>query len=198
MRKRALAPVLALLLTATLGSSAAGPEPPECVEAARWVRAHPGALPTTLAELSTFSLAYRRAIYEALPDQARTALWREHMEGFLHPGGELSDVQRAALREVIVQLPAFTRRNADRALVKAVEQRVAGTFDKDLRVRVFATLGEAGAAKAAAKARPLCDCAFDDEWDRCGSDEACSPNLCSYAETGCGFGWMYGCYGVCR
>jgi hypothetical protein len=198
MRKRFLAPVLAVLLTATLGSASPAPDPPECVVAAAWVRAHHNALPTTLAELSRFSITYRRAIYGELPAATRAALWREHLEGFLRPGQPLTGPQRAALREVIAQLPALTAKRADPARARSLGKHLAGIFGRDLGRQIVATLGPASApARTADARRPLCDCSFGGAFNDCQGG-TCTTNLCSFTGDGCGAFWSEPCNGVCR
>jgi len=194
MRKRLLAPAAAVLLTATLGSAAAAPEPPECVVAARWVQAHRGALPTTLGEFSRYSILYRRAIYDVLPPATREALWREHLEGFLRPGQPFNEAQRAAIREAITQLPAYTGAvKPERASADALTAHWLTLFDRQTMKRVFGTLGPMPAPAASNARQPLCDCESD--WD-CGGG-TCGFTRCSFA-TGCGPFWDYLCTGFCK
>jgi hypothetical protein len=201
MRKRILAPLAAVLLTATLGSASPAPDPPACVVAARWVGAHRGALPTTLQAFSRYSILYRRAIYDVLPAATRQAMWREHLEGFLRPGQPFTQPQRAAIRQSIEQLPALTAPNADHASAVRLRQHLLTLFDQPTYKRVFGTLGPVPAAaeqnamraEAANGRRPLCDCESNDD---CGGG-TCAFVLCSFT-TGCGPFWSYTCTGVCR
>jgi hypothetical protein len=198
MRKRIVAPVLAVLLTTTLGSAGPRPEPPECAVAAAWVRAHPGALPTTLAGYSRHSKLYRRAIDDALQPAARQALWREHLEGFLRPGTPLTGPQQAAVRQFMTQLPALTAVHPDRALGRRVQAQLATQFERPLLRKVFMQLGgpapDQPLVGSANSRRPLCDCADDGE---CSLGETCKPILCSFT-SGCGAGGWDTCWGVCR
>jgi len=195
MRKRILAPLAAVLLTATLGSAAPAGDPPECVVASRWVRAHRGELPSTLAEISRYSILYRRAIYDALPPATRQALWREHLEGILASDQALTGAQRAAIRESMALLPALTAAHPDRAVGDRLRDHLKTLFDAPTYKRVFATLGPQPAPdpQAAAK-RPLCDCESDYD---CGGFGTCAYVICSFT-TGCGPYWGYTCTGVCR
>ncbi|HET7464648.1 MAG TPA: bacteriocin fulvocin C-related protein [Longimicrobium sp.] len=195
MRKRILAPFAAVLLTATLGSAAPAGDPPECVVAARWVRAHRGELPTTLGQFSRYSLAYRRAIYDVLPPATRRALWHEQLEGFLAPGQPFSDTQRAAIRDAIARFPALIGPGRDRAAAARLRDHLRTLFDQPTYKRVFVVLGPTPAqepAGAAAK-RPLCDCASQDDCP----GTSCAFILCS-SQTGCGLGGEDTCTGVCR
>lgn len=194
MRKRLLAPLTAVLLTAALGSAAPITEPPECVLAEQWVRAHADELPTTLAGISRHPPAYRRAIHNALPREARVSLWREHMGSFLTPESELNEQQRAAVREVIARLPALHAADSDPAERRALKAQLATLFPRELAARVFSQLGPAPVAAKGSNARPLCNCS--DETD-CGSGN-CTSNLCSYTQYGCGIGGSDSCFGVCR
>lgn len=195
MRKRILAPLAAVLLTATLGSAAPAGEPPECVVAARWVAAHRAELPTTLGQISRYPILYRRAIYDVLPPATRQALWREHLQGFLAPGQPLNEAQRAAVRESIERLPAFTAAHPDRAVTDPWRDHLKTLFDVPTYRRVFGTLGPQPApVRQAAAKRPECDCESDYD---CGGFGTCTYSPCSFT-TGCGPFWSYLCTGVCR
>ena len=86
-------PTLVLATTAFVANRP--PEPP-CVVAARWVEAHSKSLPQTLQEFSGYSLAYRKAIYLALPHEKKVALWHEQFAYYLNRPGLTID-QRALL-----------------------------------------------------------------------------------------------------
>jgi len=198
MRKRIIAPVLAVLITCTLGSASPRPDPPECVQASAWVRAHHDQLPTTLAELSRHSTLYRRAIYDALPPATRQAMWTEQLEGYLRPGSPLTEPQKVAVRQVIAQLPALTAVHPDRAVGLRLKAQLSAQFERRLLRQVFVRLGgpvpEQPAVGRANTRRPLCDCADDGE---CALGETCKPILCSFT-SGCGVGGWETCWGVCR
>jgi len=193
MRKRLLAPAAAVLLTATLGSAAAAPEPPECVVAARWVQVHRGSLPTTLGEFSRYSILYRRAIYDVLPPATREAMWREHLEGFLRSGQPFNEPQRAAIREAIAQLPAYIGAKPEKASAEALRVHWRTVFDPPTIKRVFGTLGPVPPRDAAKARQPECNCESD--WD-CG-ESTCRFTRCSFT-TGCGPFWDHLCTGFCH
>lgn len=194
MRKRILVPAAAVLLTATLGTAAPRHDPPACVVATRWVRAHHDRLPTTLAEYARYDKLYRRAIYEALPPATRQAFWRQHLEGFLRPGSPLTEPQKAAVRDAMAYLPALTVNNPDRAVANALRERLSRQFDRDLLRTVFFRLGPVPADPAEATRRPLCDCS--DDFD-CFAGTVCKPLICSFT-LGCGVFGSDTCSGVCR
>jgi hypothetical protein len=198
MRKRITAPVFAVLLTATLGSATPPRDPPECVVAAAWVRAHHSALPTTLAEVSRYPIVYRRAIYDALPGDVRAGLWREQLEGFLRSGQRLSAAQRAAVREAIAQLPALTAPGADGAAGRRLGQHLSTLFDRATVRRVFVRLGPPPAAAPAKAKRPGCDCNTIEDFGECGEGYTCTYYPCNSTNTGCGPFWSGPCDGFCR
>ncbi|HEX8432723.1 MAG TPA: bacteriocin fulvocin C-related protein [Longimicrobium sp.] len=196
MRKRILAPTLFVLLSATLGSAAPITEPPECVVAAAWVRAHAAELPTTLPELSKHSTAYRRAIYAVLPAATRASLWREHLQSFLRSDAPLTAEQRVVVGEVIEVLPALTAPGANRAWTRSVERRVAEKFAGPLRASIFMTLGTLPAAAPKASPGPWCNCEVYGDPAECQTG-ICVNSLCTYY-TGCGRMWGDQCTGLCR
>jgi hypothetical protein len=200
MRKRILAPLLTVVLTATLGSASPAPEPPECVVAAAWVHAHADVLPTTLAEFSTFSMAHRRAIYSALPPNVRVSLWREHMERFLRPESPLNEAQRAALRGVIARVPELTLPDREPAEQQALIKQLATIFPRDLGVRLFVTLGDAPTSSRAGDSAPTCNCdptAESSEFRTCFDGTACTMSYCNRTTMGCGFFWNSVCMRFC-
>jgi hypothetical protein len=195
MRKRFVLPALAILSTSVLASAGPVPDPPACVRAAAWVRAHRGELPATLAALSRHPIPYRRAIYAALPSEARASLWREHLAGFVAPASELNDAQRAAVHAVMRQLPALTAPDADGDALHALERRLGEIFAPSLGARVFAVLGPA----AGPGSDMDCDCAVGSMFT-CGGKGSvpCAVSMeCVVVPSRCGFMWGFDCDGVC-
>lgn len=193
MRKRILAPAFAVMLT-TLGTAAPIGEPPECMVAQQWVDAHAGELPTTLAELSRHSMAYRRAIYQALPPATREALWREQLEGYLRPRHPLSEAQQAAVRQVIAKLPALTAATPDRAEARRMRAHLSTLFDQQQFRELFIRLGSEPARAQGESRLPSCDCIDDPD---CSWGTVCKYSFCNFT-IGCGFAGADECLGVCR
>jgi hypothetical protein len=196
MRKRLLAPLAAVLFTATLGSATRPGDPPECVVAHRWVAAHRNALPTTLPALSRQPMARRRAIYDVLPAATRASLWRQQLEGVLRSDASLTGAQRATLREMIAQLPTLVRPDPDRAASVALRDRLIREFGRDGYRQIFGTLGPRPAEHDANGVLiGLCNC---DPFDGgCASGYTCSGNRCTFT-SGCGPFWNSQCTGICK
>jgi hypothetical protein len=189
-------------------------EKPECEIAHEWAIAHRGTLPTTHAEISKYSLIYRRAIYSELPEAARAALWREHLSSYAGSDSPLNQGQKALVAEAIANIEAYWSGPAGKARLKLLEPRLHAAFDKQLGKEVFATLGtpepprspEAATATvgtfrslfrgASTIVLPNCSCSTDSDW--CGGTTICvDTNTCDWTTIGCGTLFSYPCDGKC-
>jgi hypothetical protein len=168
-------------------------------------------------------MAYRRAIFAALPPSDQVALWREHLLGFLRPATSLSRVQWDAIRFAESRLDELL--HADRsevpALLADLETRLA-LFEPSMRKMIFYTLGPSVPTPTGDTPRLLddwiaavwnidfatskiavlgaCECNIDYQ-DCTGyppSTECVQQNPhCSLTEQGCGPFWQAECNGDC-
>jgi hypothetical protein len=106
-----------------------------------WVEAHQDALPTTLAELSTFPVPFRKVIVGFIPHDTRLALWREHLTGIAREDQELTPEQRAFVQEAAVLVPSLMAAPAPNPIIVAWEARMGGLFSRPQASRIFGTLG---------------------------------------------------------
>ena len=108
-----------------------------------WIAAHRDELPRTLAELTRYPMAYRRAIFGASPPDVRAGFWRDHWAGFLGPDSPLTPEQQAFLREAEAALPELMAadREAAQTHARAFEARMLGVFSREEAVAIFGTLG---------------------------------------------------------
>ena len=108
-----------------------------------WVQAHREALPTTLAALSQYPLAYRAAIQAAVTPEVRISLWREHFESFLTPASPLSAPQQAFLRDTLLELPALfgSDQQTGQARARELEVRLLAVFSRQQARPIFAQIG---------------------------------------------------------
>src|SRR4051812_3875270 len=67
-----------------------------------WVEAHRDQLPTTLAELATYPVAFRRVIINCVSVETRTQLWQEHLRSFLAPSAGLTPEQATFIEETAI------------------------------------------------------------------------------------------------
>lgn len=117
------------------------PLPPD--EIAAWVEAHHDRLPTTLAELAQFPVAFRRVIVNAVSAEQRIRFWQAHLSTFLEPGAGLTAAQRTVIAEMIPQVsdlfggPLLEAQSKMRPL----EQRMNQTFS---RAQCAAIIGMVG------------------------------------------------------
>ena len=95
-------------------------------EIVAWVEEHRDALPTTLAELSTFPVAFRKVIVNAVPPERRTRFWEEHLRTFLEPRAGLTAEQRAFVAETVPLLHDIFERPLleAQATMRPLEQRM--------------------------------------------------------------------------
>ena len=108
-----------------------------------WVEAHRGDLPTNLAELSRYPMAFRRVIVNSVPREVRAAWWGEHLQAVLATEAELSAEQRACIQEHILALPSIFGVGAgDKpAQIGGPDDQMTTLFTAELQGRIFQTLG---------------------------------------------------------
>ena len=112
-------------------------------EIERWVESHRDTLPTTLAEISMFPIPFRKVIVNAVSPEARTSLWREHLESFVGPDSALTEDQRQLVRDAIDTLPAMFDGPREDALdrVKALEDRMRILLSRQQAATMFGMVG---------------------------------------------------------
>ena len=120
-----------------------GGVPMEYEQIKAWVDAHRADLPSNLAELSRYPMAFRRVIHGAVPNEVRAAWWVEHMQAVLASDTELSTEQRKFIQEHIVALPSiFGVGMGDKPpLVESLKEQMDKLFSPELRGQVFGALG---------------------------------------------------------
>ncbi|MCP3104283.1 bacteriocin fulvocin C-related protein [Myxococcus sp. K15C18031901] len=171
----------------------------ECVEAEAWVRANTNQLPTTYNDFSQHSMAYRKAIFAALPPEARSALWRQHFEHYLaaHPG--LDEAQTEFIQELIaLAAPSLFAKVATQANQKGPDF----SKQKEAAVKLFGTteatllLATLGPQEKLAGNKANCTCNTIDDW--CVTPTLCTRGTtCTIVLTGCGSVWLQPCNGDC-
>jgi hypothetical protein len=117
------------------------PLPPD--EIAAWVEAHRDTLPTTLAELAQFPVAFRRVIVNAVSPEQRTRFWQAHLGTFLEPAAGLTAAQRTVIEEIIPQLSDLfgSPLLEAQAKMRPLEQRMSQTFSRAQCAAIFGMVG---------------------------------------------------------
>ena len=112
-------------------------------EIVAWVEEHRDALPATLAELSTYPVAFRRVIAQAVSPEQRLRWWQAHLETFLDPGAGLTADQRAFVAEAIPHLRDIFGNPLLEAQTKvsALHERMAQVLSQRQCAEVFGMLG---------------------------------------------------------
>ena len=119
-------------------STSCGWFPMDRDEIAAWVKAHEAVLSANLAELAHYPMPFRKIIIAMTTADKRVALWREHLDSFVDADGELNAEQRAFVIESSAALPELL---VSREVRNAWESRAAILFARELRGRIFETLG---------------------------------------------------------
>ena len=175
---------------------------PECVLATEWVEANPDALPTTLESYSTYSSAYRRAIYEALDVEARISLWKEHLASVAH--AITSPEQRLFLQAA--PLGFYLGGNASESEVRAFEKEAIAILGEELTRAAFYSLGGPVPVQDGEGQFPDCSCRIPTELNPspkdCVAGSVCLAKLiifdvCRDTKSGCGFLDLFACSGLC-
>lgn len=189
------ASALSLLLAAVTAASA---PKSECQIAREWVAANADALPSTLAELSTHSMAVRRQVVAVLPVEKRVSLWREHFAAILAGTESFTPQQRAFVEEVSERVPEFME---NPMLEATVRDRMLSLFSVERAARYFANLGPTNdpalmGNTAYAVSEQGCTCSASGT-NFCSLFTCRNLGNCESSPTGCGWLWQQPCDGLC-
>jgi len=112
-------------------------------EILEWVEEHRDALPTTVAELAMFPVAFRRVIVNFVAHEQRTKFWREHLESFLGAESALTVEQRTFVESTIGALPEVFASPLPEAQkrVRSMEEGMRGLFTRQEAAAMFGMVG---------------------------------------------------------
>jgi hypothetical protein len=193
--------VLGIPLLVGAVSAAVTERKPEaaCVVAGRWVKGHSASLPSTLADISMYTLVYRKAIFAALPRATQLSLWHEQNRYYIR-SERLTEEQREFLARVDGELDQYFGPEKAAAFEKRYMARIRDLFGPLAR-EVFANLGvsvpetnPANMRKAATDG--ICNCSRQSDWCLL-TGPGCQSHDCRQV-TGCGTFWAYTCDGCCE
>jgi hypothetical protein len=124
-----------------MGSCSWFPLPQE--EIIAWVEQHRDELPTTLAELSSFPIAFRRVIVNRVSPEQRTRFWQDHLRTFLTPEAGLTTEQQSFVAETIPKLSDIfgSSRPEGQAKMRPLEDRMRQLFTQPQAAAMFGTVG---------------------------------------------------------
>lgn len=177
------------------GILATGAAPASADSVKSWERKNAGSLPTTLSDLKSLPIAFRRVAYQEMTPEQRSAAWTEHLLQFAG-AASLTSTQRS----VFARTQAFAADPAnfnvpDMKAVDALSAEVREAFGKEQAATMIAVLGPREQTNAAPAAR-ACTCAVDSDY--CTNSTNCFGGLQGCAQTGgCGFFYSYTCDGLC-
>lgn len=168
----------------------------DAAAAQEWVGRNADRLPTRYDDVAALPVAHRRAVFQALPAEARSALWVEHIDRWrsAHPGltpaqARVVDRARAAAADVSTFRFERGRRGTEEMLRIDADARAA--FEPAASNALLATLGPVEAA-----ALPDCEC--NTYSDKCWSSSCIwVQNSCVRSDSGCGTLWTWSCNGLC-
>jgi hypothetical protein len=176
---------------------------PTLGEAQDWVLAHHDRLPRDYGTFGSYPVNYRRAIFAALPADARRRLWTDHFSHYqdTHPA---QSAQRTTVLRAATALVAdtFTDTSPDREQrLTAFASTAIAAYGRDEARALVATLGPTPAATphGVLPGCPSCECNGGDNWcgSKCCVADCYDDNYCVCSNSGCGTFWSYGCNGVC-
>jgi hypothetical protein len=112
-------------------------------EILQWVEQHQQTLPTTVAELAAFPVAFRRVIVNFVPHEQRTRFWQEHLQSFLGPESSLSTEQRTFVESTINALPDVFGSPLPEAQqrIRSMEEGMKGLFTRQEAAAMFGMVG---------------------------------------------------------
>lgn len=171
----------------------------DCATIHAWVEANRAKLPVDYEAFTRYPIAYRRAIFDALPAEAKGELWRQHFRAYAstHP---LSDRQAAAIARLSEQASgAFAGGTGGRgdARLRAEDRE---PFSPEEMANLVAHLGPEDASDAQTPAsgdavNGACECSKTDDW--CTWGMTCKNSNCAPTNSGCGTFWRQKCDGLC-
>ncbi len=106
-----------------------------------WVERHRNELPTTLAELSTYPMPFRRVIANAVDLDRRRRFWTEHLQSFVGPQSELTAEQQEFVLATIPELAKLLSAAAPNPAMSEFETRAKKVLSRQEAAQLFATLG---------------------------------------------------------
>lgn len=138
-------PVCVALGSVVIGATWKRPTPP-CQITEAWVRQHRTSLPSTLAEISRYPLAFRKAIVAHVSADVRVRLWREKLDFYLAPSSNLSPAQRELVQHIRDELYVLVsdstgKLGRERMASEGLHDRIASLFDSAQRRAIFGTVG---------------------------------------------------------
>lgn len=177
-------------------------------------RPHEREIHQTYSVLSSLTAADRRVYYRRLTNTAKAGLWTFQLQNYLNAHGNLTQEQRAVIREAITRLPQlFARERGADIDIADLEARARIAFPDDVTT-IFFTLGGPSIDPAFSALRheiraqffddggpierPECDCATQSS--ACHYTESCMAGGCTLDSSwpACGFMWWYTCDGICK
>jgi hypothetical protein len=164
-------------------------------EIQRWLTANQANLPTTYSEFTARPMAYRKAIYNRLPDDARQRLWLDQVRRYRQAHQDLSAGRVAVLEDFEAFVSrGFVASGEDFGGKDRMTDSILAEFGKDEGIALFATLGPVE-TDAFAPAGRECTCST---WeDLCSGAECRNRGDCDRSEHGCGWAWYQHCDGTC-
>ena len=181
----------------------------DCASITAWVAEKRDDLPASYEELARFPVAYRRAIFDALPPAAKSSLWQQHFQAYraAHPG--LTPEQKAFIQKARSLIsPGLFVNHASMAESTEVDTRVstlrseaAMAFPESELYGLLANLGPADPADHRANNTTesvACECNKKDDWcwNRFGNHR-CRKGGCDRQSFGCGTFLRKSCNGLC-
>ncbi len=106
-----------------------------------WVERHQNELPTTLAELSTYPMPFRRVIVNVVDPERRLRFWTEHLRSFVGPQSELTSQQQEFVLATIPELAKLLSAPAPNPAMIEFEKRAKEMFSREQGGRIFALIG---------------------------------------------------------
>jgi hypothetical protein len=178
------------------GTTPAFAQDKDAAAAQEWVRAHADRLPTRYGDVAALPVAHRRAVFAALPAEARSALWVEHIDRWRSAHPDLTPAQAGVVdraRAVASKVSTFEFERGRRGTeeIRRIDADARDAFEPATSNALLATLGPAEAV-----ALPDCEC--NTYSDKCWSSDCIwVQNSCVHSDSGCGSLWTWSCNGLC-
>ncbi len=204
---------ITVVLAGALAASAADPI---CIQAQKWIQANGTNLPKTYDEFIKLPVAYQSAVFNALPADTKSDLWRTHLMQYLeqHPTLDRARIELVDQAIEFVSRPTtFSTPHTDPLwdvlvgqTTKKLEKRFRLLFGKDEAAALVSRLTPENQSSIQVmevdatgfKSILQCSCSTQSDW--CSpSPYRCYTNNPTCAQTsGCGTFLAYTCNGSCQ
>jgi hypothetical protein len=204
--RRSVVAIVPFIAGAVMAATSGRPPEAPCVVAKRWASENAGHFPTALGDFSRHTPSYRRAIYRALPRDAKLSLWHEQFRAYA-ASPALSEAQRRFVLEIDADLDTYFGPENVRQFKQRYGARAHAILGDSLSWAVLRNLGMGAPRFDTPNGKSLgnldtCGCNTGESYcggGPSGPSASCNGGGCTIDDVwpSCGNLWCEDCNGKC-